>query len=226
MIHETIKEVLGKDLAAQVEAALQGKGKDGKDIDIVVGNDGSYVPADKYDLLKQEKSTADQLAQSIRSELDSLKNSAGDIETMRADLKTAQDKAAELETNHQAEIARLRKGNSITLQVLGKAYDPADVLSAIDLDKVTLAEDGSISGGFDDQLTKLKETKPHWFKPDEDPDAGGGSGGTRGIPPTGGKPSLNANPWKKETFNLTEQGRLMRDDPARAAQLKAQAGAQ
>lgn len=33
------------------------------------------------------------------------------------------------------------------------------------------------------------------------------------------------NPWSKDSFNVTEQGRLMRENPARAKQLKAAAGA-
>ena len=46
---EKIKELLGEELAGQVEAALKGKGKDGRDIDLVIGNDGSYVPAEKVE---------------------------------------------------------------------------------------------------------------------------------------------------------------------------------
>ena len=46
MIIESVKTILGEELSAQVETALKGKGKDGKDLDLVVGNDGSYVPAD------------------------------------------------------------------------------------------------------------------------------------------------------------------------------------
>jgi hypothetical protein len=33
------------------------------------------------------------------------------------------------------------------------------------------------------------------------------------------------NPWKKETLNLTEQARLLREDPELAKQMKAAAGA-
>lgn len=47
MIAETIKNALGADLVKQVEEALRGKGKDGKDLEIVVSNDGSYVPVSK-----------------------------------------------------------------------------------------------------------------------------------------------------------------------------------
>lgn len=46
MIIEGIRNLLGEDLAKQVEAALKGKGKDGKDVDLVIGNDGTFVPAE------------------------------------------------------------------------------------------------------------------------------------------------------------------------------------
>lgn len=39
----------------------------------------------------------------------------------------------------------------------------------------------------------------------------------------GGGGSGQINPWKKETFNLTEQGRLIRENPELARQLMAQA---
>jgi hypothetical protein len=42
-------------------------------------------------------------------------------------------------------------------------------------------------------------------------------------PNQGGGPGGQINPWKKETFNLTEQGRLLRDNPELARQLMAQA---
>lgn len=42
--------------------------------------------------------------------------------------------------------------------------------------------------------------------------------------PLGGSPNpTGVNPWAKETFNLTEQGRITLEDPERAAVLKAQA---
>ncbi len=39
----------------------------------------------------------------------------------------------------------------------------------------------------------------------------------------GGGTEAKINPWKKETFNLTEQGRILRDNPELAKQLQAQA---
>ena len=59
MIIEGIKTNLGDELSAQVEAALKGKGKDGKDVDLVIGNDGSFVPADKYNGANSGKTSAE-----------------------------------------------------------------------------------------------------------------------------------------------------------------------
>ena len=59
MISESIKTLLGDELTAQVETALKGKGKDGKDVDLVVGNDGTFVPADKYDGEKRRATSAE-----------------------------------------------------------------------------------------------------------------------------------------------------------------------
>lgn len=42
-----------------------------------------------------------------------------------------------------------------------------------------------------------------------------------GKPPAGGdpKPKDEPNPWKRESFNLTRQGQIMREDPERAKRL-------
>jgi hypothetical protein len=48
--------------------------------------------------------------------------------------------------------------------------------------------------------------------------AGGGAGGSQA------KTSTTINPWAKETLNLTEQARILRELPNVAATLKAQAG--
>lgn len=56
---EKIKELLGEELAGQVEAALKGKGKDGRDIELVIGNDGSYVPTEKVETERQARTSAE-----------------------------------------------------------------------------------------------------------------------------------------------------------------------
>lgn len=73
--------------------------------------------------------------------------------------------------------------------------------------------------------TKLQQEAPHLYatdSPAEQP--GGGASGPGGVPapaPAG----KAANPYLRGQENFTEQGRLERDDPARAAQLAAEAEA-
>jgi DNA-directed RNA polymerase subunit F len=64
-----------------------------------------------------------------------------------------------------------------------------------------------------------------WARSDEAapflPASGTSGSGAQGSGGTGGG---GRNPWKKETFNLTEQGRIAREDPGLATRLKAAAG--
>lgn len=82
------------------------------------------------------------------------------------------------------------------------------------LDKFTFDKDGKVIG-LDDVLKPMREASPHLFK---------NAGGTGGYNPAGGgKPPVN-NPFAKETYNLTEQGRLFKQNPEQARQMAAAAG--
>jgi len=43
------------------------------------------------------------------------------------------------------------------------------------------------------------------------------------VPPSGGTPPSGKNPWSKEHFNLTEQGKIFTENPTLATQLMTQA---
>jgi len=71
---------------------------------------------------------------------------------------------------------------------------------------------------LDGWLDALKADAPHLFAENSGGGASGnGSGGA-------GFNSGTRNPWKKETWNFTEQGRITRDNPRIAAQLATAAG--
>ena len=71
---------------------------------------------------------------------------------------------------------------------------------------------------IDQYVEQLARKAPHLFEPSTG--TGGALGnGTAGTSPTG------RNPWKKETWNLTEQGKIIKQDPAMAKRLRATAGA-
>jgi hypothetical protein len=64
-------------------------------------------------------------------------------------------------------------------------------------------------------LTDLKQSRAHWWGPTQ----GGGAGGGRGAGGFGG-----ANPFSKDGWNMTEQGKLIKENHAKAVQMATAAG--
>ena len=102
-----------------------------------------------------------------------------------------------------AKVFKLEEGKAV-------AYDPetGEKLYGKDGDLMSIKE-------WMEGLTKRAE---HLFQPS----SGGGSSGSGGRP-TGGNHG-GVNPWQATTRNLTEQGRIIREDPALAKRMAAQAG--
>jgi len=94
-----------------------------------------------------------------------------------------------------------------------KAKNPKAVKALLDMEKVKL--DGEQLLGLDDQLKAIQQSDPYLF-------GESGKVGSGTNPPGAGNPE--ANPWKKETWNLTQQGKILREDPAKATRMKAEAG--
>jgi hypothetical protein len=69
-----------------------------------------------------------------------------------------------------------------------------------------------------EQIKELQKTDSYLFV-DATPSGKVGDGTN---PP--GADHTEANPWKKETWNLTMQGKILREDPAKATRMKAEAG--
>ena len=82
------------------------------------------------------------------------------------------------------------------------------------LDKFSFTDEGKPIG-IDEILKPIKEEQAFLFKT-ENP--GGGYN-----PKGGGKPPVN-NPWAKDTFNLTEQGKMFKENPVQAKEFAAAAG--
>lgn len=189
MIHESIKKLLGEDLTKQVEEALKGKGKDGKDVDLVIGNDGSYVPADKYEALKSQSASAEK---ALKAAADALKaiGGSGDPSKIAEDVKAAQETIKTLQDNHAAEIKKIQKNTALRLALAGQAHDPADIISLLDLDKIEVDEAGNLKSDLESLIKPIKETKPYLFKAqDQAPEIKGAKPADPGTQPTPNTPA-------------------------------------
>lgn len=199
-----LKELLGDELHKQLLEKLGDKHR------VAIVSDGSWIPKQKFDDLNEERKNYKEQVDELNKQLGSLQKQLKDNEGATQTIEQLKQQIADKET----ELAAIRKQNAIKLKALEAGpNDVADILPHIKTDAVTVGEDGTITG-LEEQLAKLKETKPYLFKETEP----GGTGGSKGGGPKGGKEPTK-NPWAKETFNLTEQGRILREDPELARSL-------
>lgn len=108
-----------------------------------------------------------------------------------------------------------------TAKILPEAQDDALILAerVFEVDEAgrVVTKDGvGVTPGIEPSVwfTDLQKTRPHWWGPS----VGGGAPGQRGA--LGG----GTNPWSDEHWNMTEQGRQLTADRAKAEQLAKAAG--
>ena len=135
-------------------------------------------------------------------------------EKLKADLEAAKAEGQKATTtaNQRLISAELRVAAS-------SAGIPADRIAAVlklaDTAGVTIDESGNVTGATD----AIKAC----VKANEFLLAGVQGGANLGGNPLGGGQPPTANPWKKETLNLTKQAQILKENPTLAAQLKAAA---
>lgn len=99
------------------------------------------------------------------------------------------------------------------------AKNPAAIRGLLNFDCISLAEDGSISG-LNEQLDSIKSSDSYLFN---DSPSGLNLGSTGSF--ARNSYTNHLNPWAKDTFNLTMQAKLLKENPDLAQKLKSLAGA-
>lgn len=178
---EKIKELLGEELAGQVEAALKGKGKDGRDIDLVIGNDGSYVPAEKLETERQARTSAETALKNAAAALKGVGGS-GDPAKIADDVAAAQQKLTNLESGYKKELAGIKRTAAVKLGLAGKVHDPEDIIKLLEMDKIELDDAGNLKAPIDELVKSIKEQKPYLFVEDK-PTGTGGTPTIKGTKP-------------------------------------------
>lgn len=144
-------DVLGADLYNQVTEKLKGHENDFKLANLA---DGKYVSKAKYDADLQAKDTR------ITELADQVKEYDG------VDIKKLQSDVAGWEKKYHDDIEAERVASAVQLAIAksGARSDKA-VFGMLDLDKVTIDDDGKIKG-LDDQIETLKKDDAFLFKDD------------------------------------------------------------
>lgn len=122
------------------------------------------VPRSRLNEEVQAKKNAEKSYNDIKAELDNLKTSAGDNETLKSQIKTLQDELKSKETEYAAQISDMKMSNAIIAAISGQAQDADIVAGLLDRTKLVLSDDGKLAG-LDEQIKGLIEAKPFLFKP-------------------------------------------------------------
>lgn len=173
-----------------------------------------FIPKDKYNEAAEAKRKLEADLAARDTQLEELKKAAGDSEELKQQINELQEANKATKEEWEAKTAQMRLNFAIEKALTtAKAKNAKAVKALLDMEKVKL--DGEQLLGLDDQLTAIKDSDPYLFG--EASKVGSGTN-----PPGAGNTEMN--PWKPETFNLTLQGKLLREDPAKATRMKAEAG--
>lgn len=176
----------------------------------------NYVPIARFNEINEEKKELKNQLEDRDKQLQELKVKAAGNEELTAKITELEELNKQTKEEYENKIAALRKETAIELALKdAKARNIKAVKALLDLDKVSL--DGDNLLGLEEQLEGLKESDPYLFGEDK-------LSGREPKPPADPVPNeYKKNPWSKEHFNLTEQGRIYRENPELAAKLKAAA---
>lgn len=171
-----------------------------------------FIPKARFDEVNETKKDLEQQIRDRDKQLKDLQEKVKGNEELEKTIKELQEANKATKEQYEAKIKDMTIAAAIRSKLTDAKY-PDLLLTKFDQSKLSIAEDGTVLG-IDEQLTALKEQYRDLFKPD-----------LKGREPnnTGGTPPGVKNPWSKEHFNLTEQGRILRENPELAVQLQASA---
>lgn len=208
-----LKELLGEALFNQVNEKLGDK-------KLAIVNDGNWFPKSKFDEVNEAKKQLESDLMNRDQQLTDLKKSVGDNEDLKKQIEQLQTDNKKKDEEYQTKLKDMSVTTAIKLAVASEVHDPDLLLSILDKSKIEIDENGNIKTGLDDQVKSLRESKAFLFVQKEvDPKF-------KGVNPVDSKDKGGGgqkNPWSKEHFNLTEQGKILKSNPELAKQFIATA---
>ena len=127
-----------------------------------------FIPKARFDEVNTAKNTAEALVKERDAQLETLKNSTGDVDALKQQIATLQADNKAKDDAHAAEIKQLKIDSAIDA-ALGdaKAKNKIAVKALLkDLDKAEFADDGTIKG-LAEQIEALQKSDEYLFEAKE-----------------------------------------------------------
>lgn len=205
-----LKELLGEELYSQVME----KAGDNK---LAIVSDGNWIPKAKFDDKIQEVKDLETELENRDTQLEDLKKV--DADALQKTIDDLQEANKTQKTEYEEKLQKQAFDHALNNALTGaKVRNPKAAKALLELETIKL--DGDKLLGLDSQLEALKESDGYLFQSEQ-------GGNDPQIVTTGnpnGGSNITKNPFSKEHWNLTEQGKLLNENPELYEQMKAQAG--
>ncbi len=123
----------------------------------------NFVSKADFNAKNEMVKTLEQTVKDRDGQLETLKNSKEDTETLKATIETLQKENQANEENYQADIKAMKLDSAIKLAIAGKVHDEELVSGLFNKDTLIVGDDGNIIG-LDEQLKGLQKDKAFLFK--------------------------------------------------------------
>ena len=148
---EFVKLGVDEELAAKLETASLEELK-------------GFIPKARFDEVNNEKKKLELDVRDRDSQLETLKNSTGDVEALKKQITDLQADNKKKDEEHAAEVRQLKIDAAIDAALSGAKAKNTTAVKALlkDLDKAELADDGTIKG-LAEQIEALQKSDAYLF---------------------------------------------------------------
>jgi len=175
-----------------------------------------FIPKEKFNTVNEEAKDLKAQLGERDGQLAQLKEKVADNSELIKQIEELQAENKRVKEEAESKAAKQRFDFALELKLRDyKSKNPKAVKALIDTEKLKLNDDETFTG-LDEQIKALKESDGYLFGEDK-------VTGTGEPAPSQTKDYKGKNPWSKESFNLTEQAKIMRENPDLAKVLSSQA---
>ena len=123
-----------------------------------------YIPKARFDEVNNEKKKLELDVRDRDLQLETLKNSTGDVESMKKQIDDLQQANKKADEEHAAAIHQLKVDAAVNVALSAAKAKNATAVKALlkDMDKAELQEDGTIKG-LADQIAALQKSDEYLF---------------------------------------------------------------